>query len=150
MNRQPATLELHCYVAGRKVASQSRLEVRSPYDGGLVGTVALADRKDAEAAIGAALSNEEALTRFQRSEILDRARRMLEERRQDFARLMTAESGLCLRDTVYETGRALDVLRFAAMEALKDDGQIFSCDISPEGKPRKIFTTRDPLSLLLT
>jgi putative phosphonoacetaldehyde dehydrogenase len=149
MNRQPAPLELHCYVAGRKVISRSRLEVRSPYDGGLVGTVALADRKDAEAAIEAALANEEALTRFQRSEILDRARRILEERREEFARLITAESGLCLRDTMYETGRALDVLRFAAMEALKDDGQIFSCDISPEGKSRKIFTTREPLSLVV-
>jgi aldehyde dehydrogenase (NAD+) len=149
MNRQPGPLELHCYVAGRKAGSQSQLKVRSPYDGGLVGTVALADRKDAEAAIAAALANEEALTRFQRSEILDRARRMLEERREEFARLITAESGLCLRDTVYETGRALDVLRFAAMEALKDDGQIFSCDISPEGKPRKIFTTREPLSLVV-
>jgi len=32
------------------------------------------------------------------------------------------------------------------MEALRDDGEIFSCDISPQGKPRKIFTLREPLS----
>src|SRR5437867_7048089 len=31
------------------------------------------------------------------------------------------------------------------MEALRDDGQIFSCDISAQGKARKIFTTREPL-----
>jgi aldehyde dehydrogenase (NAD+) len=31
------------------------------------------------------------------------------------------------------------------MEALRDDGQIFSADISPQGKARKIFTTREPL-----
>lgn len=37
------------------------------------------------------------------------------------------------------------MLRFAAMETLRDDGQIFSCDISAQGKPRKIFTTREPL-----
>jgi phosphonoacetaldehyde dehydrogenase len=42
-------------------------------------------------------------------------------------------------------GRTVDVLRFAAMEALRDDGQIFSCDVSAQGKPRKIFTTREPL-----
>ncbi|MEN9776246.1 MAG: hypothetical protein RJB04_1, partial [Verrucomicrobiota bacterium] len=29
--------------------------------------------------------------------------------------------------------------------ALRDDGQIFSCDISAQGKARKIFTTREPL-----
>src|SRR5262245_16500300 len=31
------------------------------------------------------------------------------------------------------------------METLRDDGQIFSADISPQGKARKIFTTREPL-----
>src|SRR6266496_5543769 len=31
------------------------------------------------------------------------------------------------------------------MESLRDDGQIFSCDVSAQGKPRKIFTTREPL-----
>jgi phosphonoacetaldehyde dehydrogenase len=34
------------------------------------------------------------------------------------------------------------------MEALRDDGQTFSCDISPTGKARKIFTLREPLSLI--
>jgi len=52
-----------------------------------------------------------------------------------------------MREARYEVGRARDVLAFAAMEALKDDGQIFSCDISPQGKARKIFTTREPLNL---
>jgi aldehyde dehydrogenase (NAD+) len=33
------------------------------------------------------------------------------------------------------------------MEALKDDGQVFSCDVSPQGKARKIFTLREPLNL---
>lgn len=51
------------------------------------------------------------------------------------------------RETRYEVGRALDVLRFAAMEALRDDGQIFSGDVSPQGKARKIFSVREPLAL---
>jgi hypothetical protein len=28
---------------------------------------------------------------------------------------------------------------------IKDDGEIFSCDLTPHGKQRKIFTTREPL-----
>src|SRR6267143_7128755 len=31
------------------------------------------------------------------------------------------------------------------MEALRDDGEIFSCYVSPHGKARKIFTLREPL-----
>jgi len=138
-------LELHCLVAGRKIGSTNRLEVKSPYDGRLAGTVALAGKADTEAAITAALELGATPTRYARSEVLDRARRLLEERREEFAQLILSESGLCLRETRYEVGRATDVLRFAAMEALRDDGQIFSCDISPQGKARKIFTLREPL-----
>jgi hypothetical protein len=41
--------------------------------------------------------------------------------------------------------RAYDVWSFAGQLAIKDDGEQFSCDISPNGKARKIFTTRVPL-----
>jgi aldehyde dehydrogenase (NAD+) len=109
----------------------------------------LAGRAHVQEAIATALKAGEPLTRFQRSTILDRARQLLEERREDFAQLITSEAGLCLRETRYEVGRASDVLRFAAMEALRDDGQIFSCDISPQGKARKIFTLREPVSLIV-
>jgi putative phosphonoacetaldehyde dehydrogenase len=139
-------MHLACFVAGKQIASDRKLEVRNPFSGQPAGTVALAGRDHTEAAIKAALAAGELLTRFQRSAILDRARELLEDRREEFARLITSESGLCLRETRYEAGRASDVLRFAAMEALRDDGQIFSCDVSPQGKARKIFTLREPLS----
>jgi len=140
-------MELACYVAGQKVSSRKELEIHSPYDRRMVGRVLLAGRQQTEAAIEAGLAGGESLTRFARASILDRAGSLLAGRREEFAQLITAESGLCIRETRYEVGRALDVLRFAAAEALRDDGEIFSGDISPQGKARKIFTTREPLSL---
>lgn len=148
MSATPQSLDLTSYVAGNPIASSERLEVRNPYNSQRVGSVTLATRSQTEAAIQAGLQGGASLTRYQRSAILDRARQLLEERREEFAQLITAESGLCLRETRYETGRASDVLRFAAMEALRDDGQVFSCDISPQGKARKIFTLREPLALI--
>ena len=62
---------------------------------------------------------------------------MLRDRREDFARLITAESGLCWKDSLYEASRAYDVWSFAAQLTIKDDGEIYSCDISPNGKARK-------------
>jgi len=144
-----AVINTSCYVAGKKIISENTLEVRSPYDQRLVGTVALANASHAEQAIEAALKGGQKLTRYDRFSILDKARQLLIERRDEFAKIISAESGLAIREAIYETGRAHDVLMFAAMESLKDDGQIFSCDISPQGKARKIFTTRDPLSLAL-
>ncbi|PYJ80994.1 MAG: phosphonoacetaldehyde dehydrogenase [Verrucomicrobia bacterium] len=139
-------MNLSCYVAGKAITSDQQLVLKNPYNGEAVGSVALAGREQTDAAIVSALNWREPLTRFQRSQILEKARQLLETRNEEFARLITAESGLCRRETRYEVGRALDVLRFAAMETVRDDGQIFSCDVSPQGKARKIFTLREPLN----
>jgi len=138
-------MKLASLIAGKPVAGTNVLEVHNPYDGTRVGTVRLATRSDLETAVTAAREFTATPTRFERAEILEKTRVALAARREKFARLMAQESGLCLRETRYEIGRTLDVLRFAAMEALRDDGQIFSADISPQGKARKIFTTREPL-----
>ena len=132
-----AVINLPCYVAGKPIDSTAVLEVRSPYDRRLVGTVALANASHAEQAIDAALKGGAKLNRYERYSILEKARQLLVERIEEFAQTISAESGLAIVEARYETGRAHDVLMFAAIESLKDDGQIFSCDISPSGKARR-------------
>lgn len=142
---------IHCpvLIAGKAIRTESMLDVRYPWDGSLTGTVDLAGREHLEQAIVAALDpTNRPLDRYTRHSILRKAAVLLSERRAEFAALITRETGLALHEATYETGRTSDVLEFAAIEALKDDGQIFSCDISPQGKPRKIFTTRMPLALV--
>ncbi len=138
-------MKLTSLIAGKPVSGNGTLSVRNPYNGAEVGTVVTASRNDVDAAVAAACSFRDTPSRFQRSEILEKTRAALEARREEFARTISSEAGLALREGRYEVGRTLDVLRFAAMEALRDDGQIFSADISPQGKARKIFTTREPL-----
>lgn len=138
-------MNLTSFLAGRPIHSAETLTIRSPFDGTVSGTVTLATRADTEAAISAATSFRDTPSRYQRSEILGKTLAALESRREEFARIISSEAGLALRETRYEVGRTIDVLRFAAMETLRDDGQIFSCDVSAQGKPRKIFTTREPL-----
>jgi aldehyde dehydrogenase (NAD+) len=138
-------MNLSSLVAGQAVRGSGLLRIRNPYHGKEVGTVALASRQDVEAAVAAARAFDATPSRFQRCEVLEKTRAALDSRRDEFAFIITSESGLALREARYEVGRTLDVLRFAAMEALRDDGQIFSADISPQGKARKIFTTREPL-----
>ncbi|TKK65128.1 phosphonoacetaldehyde dehydrogenase [Ilyomonas limi] len=140
-------LNLSCYVAGKPIASDNVLQVRSPYDNRIVGTVALAGAKETNEAIEAALKGGKKLNRYERYSVLDKTRHLLMQRKEEMAQLISAESGLAIREARYEMGRANDVLMFAAIECLKDDGQIFSCDISPNGKARKIFTFREPLNV---
>jgi len=138
-------LELPSYIAG-EAAGGELLDVIYPYTGEVAGRVRQVDAAGLEKALTATKPVE--LTRWARHEILVKACALLSERAEEFAQLIRSETGLCMRETRYEVGRTQDVLQFAAMEALKDDGQIFSCDISPQGQARKIFTLREPVQLM--
>jgi aldehyde dehydrogenase (NAD+) len=138
-------IELSCYVAGKEVGSEP-LDVLYPYTGEVAGRVRQVDRAGLEQALASTHLVE--MSRWDRHEVLNKARTLLNERSEEFAQLIRSESGLCMRETRYEVGRTQDVLQFAAMEALRDDGQVFSCDVSPQGKSRKIFTLREPLHLV--
>ena len=137
------------YIAGRPVYSDDKLEVYYPWDNTLTGTVSRITRPQLDEAIEAALEGgKNPLSRYERHAILRKAAELLAEHREELAKLICRETGLCLRGTMYETGRSSDVMEFAAIEALKDDGEVFSCDISPHGKNRKIVTFRQPVQLV--
>ncbi len=138
-------MNLFSLVAGKPVNGGGVIVVRGPHNGAEAGRVTAASRYDVESAVAAAREFRDTPNRYERAKILDLTRAALESRREEFARLITSESGLALRETRYEVGRTIEVLRWAAIEALRDDGQIFSADVSPQGKARKIFTTREPL-----
>ncbi|VVD79947.1 DeoR family transcriptional regulator [Pandoraea morbifera] len=132
-------------IGGEKVTRERIIEVFNPYSGDLVGTVPKASLDDVRRAFSIAKQFRSTLTRFERANILEKAAALLRERTPQAAAIITMESGLCQKDAVYEIGRVADVLGFAAGEALKDDGQAFSCDLTPHGKKRRVVTQREPL-----
>ncbi|HEX7912299.1 MAG TPA: aldehyde dehydrogenase family protein, partial [Paraburkholderia sp.] len=131
-------------IGGEKIFRDDVIEVLNPYDGTLVGTVPKATLADVRRAFEFARAYRPSLTRFERAAILRRAAEAVRARTEEIAGLITAEAGLCKKDSVYEAGRVADVLVFGAGEVLKDDGQIFSCDLTPHGKKRRVYTQRDP------
>src|SRR6184192_1023807 len=149
MSTRSQILELGSCIAGKAVRTEDKVSVHYPYTDELVGTVSRINPTQAEQMVQETLAGGPPLTRYQRYEILERARKLLGERADVFAHSIRRESGLCMKETRYEVARAQDVIMFAAMETLRDDGQIFSGDISPQGKDRKIFTLREPLRLVL-
>ncbi|MFO1396625.1 MAG: phosphonoacetaldehyde dehydrogenase [Burkholderiales bacterium] len=132
-------------IAGEAVDNARRIEVRNPFSGALVGTVPKATVDDVRRAFAVAKAYRARLTRYERSAIMQKAAALIRERTEAISDLITAEAGLCKKDTRYEVGRACDVFTFAANAALQDDGQIFSCDLTPHGKSRKVYTTKEPL-----
>jgi aldehyde dehydrogenase (NAD+) len=132
-------------IAGEKLQRERVIEVRYPYTGEVVATVPKATVEDVRRAFRIAREYKANLTRYERYKILMRAGEIIASRKDEIARLITLESGLCMKDSIYEVGRASDVLLFAANQALVDDGQVFSCDLTHHGKSRKVYTLREPL-----
>ena len=137
-------------IAGEKVAGDRHFEVRYPYTGEVVAVVPNASVAEVRRAIDLGAKFRSSLTRHDRYRILMKAGEIIAQRRDEIARLITLESGLCLKDTLYEVGRASDVLLFSANQALVDDGQVFSCDVTPHGRRRKVYTMREPLLGVIT
>ena len=132
-------------IAGEKVFADRVIEIRYPYTGEVVATVPKASVENVRRALRIARQYKAKLTRHERYKILMRAGEIIASRKEQMARVITLESGLCIKDTMYEVGRASDVLLFAAQQALIDDGQTFSCDLTHHGKSRRVHTMREPL-----
>jgi|SRR5579871_458039 len=135
-------------IGGTQLAASGWIEVRSPYSGNLVGRVASIDKVTTESTLQRTRSAQVYLQRHERHDLLNRIAARLADQAQSVSRLITDESGLCLKDTQYEVQRASDVLRFAAIESLRDGSEVFPCDVSPVGRARRIYTMRQPLNLI--
>ena len=132
-------------IAGERVHSDRVIEVRYPWTGEVIATVPRATVDQVRHAFAIAHRYMPVLSRHERNTILSRTAALVAERRDAIARTITLESGLCIRDSLYEVGRASDVLLFAAQQALLDDGQSFSCDVTAHGRSRRVHTMREPL-----
>ena len=106
-----------------------------------LGTVALADASDVEAALTAAKPWDATAT--ERAEILRRAADLYEASFGEIFAVLTREAGKTPKDAVSELREAVDFLRYYAAEAESaDDGMacgLFAC-ISPWNFPLAIFT----------
>ncbi len=121
------------------------IDVLNPYNGEVVGSVPRASRAQVAGAFEIAANYRADLTRYERQQILTRIAEIIVDRKAEISDLITAECGLSKKDSLYECGRAFDVYHLAGQLVINDDSEVFSCDLTPHGKRRKIFTQREPL-----
>ena len=135
-------------IGGKKIHTDEMVPVHYPYTNEVIGTVPAGRAEHAAQAFRIAAAYKPKLTRYERQQILFRTAELLRSKKDELARLITLELGLSMKDSAYECGRAYDVFSLAGQLAILDDGQIFSCDLTPQGKSRKIFTKREPVGVI--
>jgi acyl-CoA reductase-like NAD-dependent aldehyde dehydrogenase len=139
----------HLLIGGEWVETGAWIEVRSPYDGALVGRVPQAGADEIRRALDAAESAlREPLPAHERATILDRVAVQLEERHDEVARTICAEAGKPMKAARVEAMRAVSTFTMAAVEARKLAGDLVPMDASPAGVGKVAFTLRLPIGIV--
>ena len=134
---------------GEWVETGAWIEVRSPYDGSVVGRVPQAGAAEARAAVDAAeRAMREPLPAHKRAEILVRVAGALGRRADEVARLISAEAGKPLKAARVEVARAMSTYTMAAVEARKLTGEVVAMDASQAGEGKLAMTVRIPVGIV--
>jgi acyl-CoA reductase-like NAD-dependent aldehyde dehydrogenase len=134
---------------GEWVETGDWIEVRSPYDGSLVGRVPSAGADIARSAVDAAeRAMLEPLPAHERAAILDRVAAAAEVRADEIARTICAEAGKPMKAARIEAARAVSTFTMAAVEARKLAGDMIPMDASPAGTGKLAFTMRVPIGVV--
>jgi acyl-CoA reductase-like NAD-dependent aldehyde dehydrogenase len=136
-------------IGGEWVETGEWIDVRSPYDGDLVGRVAQAGGEETRRALDAAeRAMREPLPAHERAAILDRVAAALADRQDDVARTICAEAGKPMKAAWVEASRAVSTYTMAAVEARKLAGDVVPMDASPAGAGKLGFTLRIPIGIV--
>lgn len=131
---------------------EKTMEVVSPFNGEVVGKVNLASQEVAKRAIESAhevfQKTMKKMPAYRRADILRKTADLLVERTEEFARILVLEAGKPIRDGRGEVGRAVQVLRFAADEAKKIEGELIPMDAAIGGENRIGMVRRHPIGVI--
>jgi acyl-CoA reductase-like NAD-dependent aldehyde dehydrogenase len=139
-------------LCGKEWTDGEALEVRSPWDQGLVGRATIATRNDARQAVKhatASMRRTRALPRWKRREILEDVAAALIEQKERFAQLILAEAGKPVRMARVEVDRAVLTFKTAAEEAARLGGESLPLDLTEGNEGRWGLVQRFPVGPLL-
>jgi acyl-CoA reductase-like NAD-dependent aldehyde dehydrogenase len=144
--------EWRSIVSGTAIETGEWYLVTSPYDGVEVARVLRGGIQDAEQSLyGACLGAAKValLPAYARSAILHRLADLMEERQEEFIRLLIAEGGKPRRNAEGETIRAIETIRISAEEAVRIGGDVVPLDRTPAGEGRIGYVQRFPVGVVV-
>ena len=151
MKMRPGT-QTGFLLCGKEWTDGEAMEVRSPWDQGLLGKVTIATRKDAREAVTHAVASvrrTRALPRWKRKEILEDIAAALIEQKERFAQLIVAEAGKPVRTARVEVERAVLTFKTAAEEAIRLGGESIPLDLTEGNEGRWGLVQRFPVGPVL-
>jgi len=143
--------EHHLMVIGAdRVDASEATEVRSPYDGRVLGTVPTGTDEHIDAAVAAAKTAlaDGPLPNHQRASILDRLADAITSRHEEFAQSISAEAAKPIATARVEASRAVDTARFSAAVARTFTSEALTPDASSAGANKTAWVKKVPIGVV--
>jgi acyl-CoA reductase-like NAD-dependent aldehyde dehydrogenase len=144
-------MKKHLFIDGKSVEAESYVTLYSPYSKEPIAEIAAATVKEVDLAIEAAVRAKEVMRKLaahQRAGILEKLSVLLNERREEAARLIALEAAKPIRTALAEVDRTVHTYKFAAEEAKRIHGETIPLDAAPGGENRLAYTVREPLGVI--
>lgn len=135
-----------------QLVEAQQIDVFSPYDGRLIGSVPCLDASAVPAILERArqgVRQAAAMPRHQRARVLEEAARRVQEQAQAFAELIVAEAGKTLRQAEKEVKRCINTLKLSAEEARRNAGEVVPFEAYEGSESRQGWFSREPLGLIV-
>ncbi|MDP4095601.1 aldehyde dehydrogenase family protein [Paenibacillus sp. P96] len=139
------------YINGRRVETREYRTLCSPYSGEVIAEVAEASAEDVDAAVQAAVEAKSvmrSLPAHRRAAILEKLAMLLEERKDEAARLIALEAAKPMKTALAEIDRTVQTYKFAAEEAKRIHGETVPMDAAPGGEGRLAYTVKEPIGVV--
>ena len=139
------------YVGGEWVDRAETVEVVNPYDNSVIDTVPSAGIGDLDAAIASAVRGAKAMAAvpaYERFLMLRKTADILQERTEEFARILSMEEGKIIGEGRVEVGRAVQTISLSGEEAKRLYGETLPMDAAPGWTGQLGFTLRVPCGVV--
>jgi len=139
------------YLGGKWVDRNETIKVESPYDGQVVGEVAMATKADFTYAIelaDKAFAQTRELPSYVREGACKSIAEGIKKNFDKFARTMSLEVGKAIHDSEVEVNRAIQVFTIAGEEAKRIGGEIMDFDWIPGSEKRMGLIRRFPIGVI--
>jgi len=139
------------FIGGTWIDKPQKIEVRSPFDNTMVDTVPKGDVADVDAALAGAVEGAKimrAMPAYERYRILAKAARLMYDRREQLARIISQEEGKILGESLVEAARAAETMELSAEEAKRITGEVLPLDAASHGAKKFGFTLRVPCGVV--
>ncbi|MCH9036031.1 MAG: aldehyde dehydrogenase family protein [Chloroflexi bacterium] len=139
------------YINGEWIDKDNKIPVVNPFNGEQIDTIPAGDESDVDAAIASAVRGAKVMAKMpghERYRILKKAADLLEERREDHARIITLEEGKVIAEGRVEVDRAVQTLIGSAEEAKRIHGETVPLDGAPSWSGQFGFTIRVPCGVV--